>query len=237
MSTRNVGLRTFSLRRRVTLMVILVVGIALLAMAFTVQTAFQLQSERELDVKVEAKLSQVERAARGRIIYPTDFSAKYSFGGVTVLVRRPDRKLFNFNGEVESIAELGGTVQLEKPVGGGYSVILLTDSPEPAQNRLRNVLLLVGLGTLGLTVIVLIVTVRLALRPLEVMAGLSRSIALGDRGRRLAPIRTNTELGRTAVAFDQMLDALEGAEAHARTSEQQTRRFVADAAHELRTPL
>ncbi|GAA4014643.1 HAMP domain-containing sensor histidine kinase [Allokutzneria multivorans] len=237
MSTRNVGLRTFSLRRRVTLMVILVVGIALLAMAFTVQTAFQLQSERELDVKVEAKLSQVERAAKGRVIYPTDFSAKFSHGGVTVLVRRPDRKLFNFNGEVDSIAELGGTVQLEKPVGNGFSVILLTDSPEPAQNRLRNVLLLVGLGTLGLTVIVLIVTVRLALRPLEVMAGLSRSIALGDRGRRLAPVRTNTELGRTAVAFDQMLDALEGAEAHARTSEQQTRRFVADAAHELRTPL
>ncbi|MCP3804156.1 HAMP domain-containing histidine kinase [Allokutzneria sp. A3M-2-11 16] len=237
MNTRNVGLRTFSLRRRVTLMVILVVGVALLAMAFAVQTAFQLQSARELDRKVEAKLAQLDRVVKVRILHPTDFSAKYSSNGVTVVVRRPDRKLFNYNGEVDSIAELGGRVQLEKPVGFGYSVILLTDSPEPAQNRLRNVLLLVGLGTLGLTVIVLVVSIRLALRPLEVMAGLSRSIALGDRGRRLAPIRTNTELGRTAVAFDQMLDALEGAEAHARASEQQTRRFVADAAHELRTPL
>ncbi|MFB9908731.1 HAMP domain-containing sensor histidine kinase [Allokutzneria oryzae] len=237
MRTRDVGLRTFSLRRRVTMMVIVVVGVALLAMAFAVQTAFQLQSERELDRKVEAKLAQVERAAKGRPMNPSDFSAKYSFGGVTVVVRQPNGALYYYNGRIDSLAELGGTVQLDKPVGHGVSVVLLTDSPEPAQNRLRNVLLLVGLGTLGLTVLVLVITIRLALRPLEVMAGLSRSIALGDRGRRLAPIRPNTELGKTAVAFDQMLDALEGAEAHARASEQQTRRFVADAAHELRTPL
>ena len=46
-----------------------------------------------------------------------------------------------------------------------------------------------------------------------------------------------TELGRTAGAFDDMLDALEGAEATARESEARTRRFVADAAHELRTPV
>src|SRR5690606_25043392 len=66
---------------------------------------------------------------------------------------------------------------------------------------------------------------------------LARSITSGDRGRRLAPTRTDTELGRTAAAFDEMLDALEGAEAAARAEEARTRRFVADAAHELRTPI
>jgi two-component system, OmpR family, sensor kinase len=76
------------------------------------------------------------------------------------------------------------------------------------------------------------------------MTGLARSITRGDRGRRLAPSRTDTELGRAAAAFDGMLDELEGAERAARTaeataraSEARTRRFVADAAHELRTPL
>jgi signal transduction histidine kinase len=69
------------------------------------------------------------------------------------------------------------------------------------------------------------------------MTGLARSITRGDRGRRLAPSRTDTELGRTAAAFDAMLDELEGAEAAARASEARTRQFVADAAHELRTPL
>lgn len=69
------------------------------------------------------------------------------------------------------------------------------------------------------------------------MTSLARSITAGRRGGRLAPRRRDTDLGRTAAAFDEMLDALEGAEAHARTSEASTRRFVADAAHELRTPL
>jgi two-component system OmpR family sensor kinase len=69
------------------------------------------------------------------------------------------------------------------------------------------------------------------------MTALARSITRGDRGRRLAPTRTDTELGRTAAAFDDMLDALEGAERQARWSEARTRQFVADAAHELRTPL
>ena len=83
----------------------------------------------------------------------------------------------------------------------------------------------------------MLLATRLALAPLDAMTALARSITRGDRGRRLAPPRTDTELGRAAAAFDDMLDALEGAEAAARAAAERTRRFVADAAHELRTPL
>ena len=79
--------------------------------------------------------------------------------------------------------------------------------------------------------------VRLALRPLDSMAALAKTITEGNRGRRLAPTRTDTEIGQTARAFDEMLDELEGAETRARQAEERTRAFLADAAHELRTPI
>lgn len=56
--------------------------------------------------------------------------------------------------------------------------------------------------------------------------------------------RADTELGRAASAFDGMLDALENSEQRAQRSaeaaqraETATRRFLVDAAHELRTPI
>ncbi|MBL7253288.1 sensor histidine kinase [Paractinoplanes lichenicola] len=71
---------------------------------------------------------------------------------------------------------------------------------------------------------------RRALRPLEDMTAVARQIASGDRGQRLDVPRSDTELGRTAAAFDAMLDELEAGEVRMRS-------FLSDASHELRTPL
>ena len=85
---------------------------------------------------------------------------------------------------------------------------------------------------------------RVALRPLDRLTALANNITTGDRGRRLRPDRTGTELGRAARAFDGMLDALETSERRAQQAadaaqraETATRRFLVDAAHELRTPI
>ncbi|TXR55120.1 sensor histidine kinase [Quadrisphaera setariae] len=79
--------------------------------------------------------------------------------------------------------------------------------------------------------------VAAALRPLDDMTSVARGIAAGDRGRRLGSGRPDTELGRTALAFDAMIDELESAVATAERSQQQMRAFLSDASHELRTPL
>ncbi|MEC3952174.1 HAMP domain-containing sensor histidine kinase [Nocardia sp. CDC153] len=112
------------------------------------------------------------------------------------------------------------------------------------QSRLAFLLVLATAGAIGVIAVGLWFLVRRALAPLDTMTRLARDIARGHLGRRLNPSRTDTELGRTAAAFDEMLDALEGAlrdtaaaEARARASEQQIRVFVGDAAHELRTPI
>ena len=74
------------------------------------------------------------------------------------------------------------------------------------------------------------------LRPLDSMAALAKTsaratVAIGWR----RPARTPNSA--RLQAFDEMLDELEGAEKRAQQAEERTRAFLADAAHELRTPI
>ena len=106
-----------------------------------------------------------------------------------------------------------------------------------ARRTLRRVLLITGVIALLISAALVAAAVRLALRPLDSMAALAKTVSQGNRGYRLAPTRTDTEIGQTAQAFDEMLDELEGAETRAQQAEERTRAFLADAAHELRTPI
>ncbi len=85
--------------------------------------------------------------------------------------------------------------------------------------------------------ILLALVTNRTLQPLGDVAAVADEIAAGEFGRRLRPTRTDTELGRMAAAFDRMVDALEAARARAIAAESVTRRFLADASHELRTPI
>lgn len=102
---------------------------------------------------------------------------------------------------------------------------------------LQRIELLAGAGMLAVTALLLYVVVGRALRPLHRMTELAARIRDGARGRRLRPTRPGTDLGSTAATIDQMLDALETAEASARQAELRMRQFLADASHDLRTPL
>ncbi|MDL5159902.1 sensor histidine kinase [Actinomycetospora termitidis] len=138
------------------------------------------------------------------------------------------------------------TLAVEKPLADG-TVLRLSSDPgdvDAVVYRLRGVMIGVGLVGLVVSALVLLTGVTVALRPLDSMTRVARAIAGGERGRRLRPRTARTEIGRTAVAFDEMLDALDAAQdrseasaREARESEATTRRFLSDAAHELRTPL
>ena len=62
-------------------------------------------------------------------------------------------------------------------------------------------------------------------------------IADGDRSRRVPETAPATEAGQLGAALNHMLGRLDDAFAQQAASEERLRRFVADASHELRTPV
>ncbi|WP_052129254.1 sensor histidine kinase [Clavibacter michiganensis] len=138
-----------------------------------------------------------------------------------------------------SVSEASDGITLRSDLSDGTVLALSagTGSVDDTLASLGGILAVASLAFLVLAAAALVLVVRRTLRPLEDMTGVARSIGRGDRGRRLRPTRPTTELGRTAAAFDEMLDDLEHAERQALAAEARMRAFVADAAHELRTPV
>lgn len=91
--------------------------------------------------------------------------------------------------------------------------------------------------TLVLAALLLLRGIGAALAPLARVGQIAGRIAAGDRRLRLRPANAGSELGAMAAAFDAMVDALESALEQAQASEDAMRRFIADASHELRTPV
>jgi len=104
-------------------------------------------------------------------------------------------------------------------------------------NRLRLVEGLVIAGVLIALGVSAFFVVRLGLRPLDRMEVTAGEIAAGQLSRRVSPATSRTEVGRLGLALNAMLERLEQAFAQRKASEERLRQFLADASHELRTPV
>lgn len=116
-----------------------------------------------------------------------------------------------------------------RPVG----VVLVAATLRQITATTRTVFVLLvagGLGVAAVTVLGSSLLVRRGLRPLDEMTRVAESITARRFEQRLQLRRPPREVDRLARTFDAMLDRLHEAFAA-------QRRFVADAAHELRTPL
>lgn len=120
------------------------------------------------------------------------------------------------------------------------STIVFSSSNAAIGDEVTNLLLvevLVAIAALALGAILIARVTQTAIRPLSVIIETAARIAEGDSKLRLSPSRTDTDLGRLASTIDRMLDALDSAIEEARANDSATRRFLADASHELRTPI
>ena len=231
-------LNTVSLRLRVTAAVMVVLALMLILLSIAINAIFIAQSNRNLDALLagQAQLArQLARSGAG----PQQIVNRVQASGVQAyLVLRSGAE---FGTPITSGATTKATtITLNAPTRvDGASLTLSVDTTlvSGARRTLRQVLVITSVIALVVSAALVTAAVRFAMRPLDSMAALARSVSQGNRGHRLAPTRTDTELGQTAEAFDEMLDELEGAEARAQQAEERTRAFLADAAHELRTPI
>jgi two-component system, OmpR family, sensor kinase len=232
-------LNTVSLRLRVIAAVMVVLAVILILLSIAVSAIFIAQSNRNLNALLTGQAQLARQLARSGV-GPQQIVNRVQAGGVQAyLVLRNGTEFGTPITAGGSVKTTTITLNAPSPRVDGAQLTLAIDTSlvSDARRTLRRVLLITDVIALLVSAALVAAAVRLALRPLDSMAALAKTVSQGNRGARLAPTRTDTEIGQTAQAFDEMLDELEGAEARAQQAEERTRAFLADAAHELRTPI
>ena len=114
---------------------------------------------------------------------------------------------------------------------------LALDDVDAAVRRLVAVEVLAVLVILAVLGLVTWWVIRLGVRPVRQMTETAEAIAAGDLSRRVPEGAAGTEAGALGAALNGMLGRIEVAFDERAASETRLRRFVADASHELRTPV
>ena len=255
-TTSTPSLHTPSLRRRVTLVVLVLLAVMLALLGVTTTLVLG----KRLEAQLEQRLA--ERAESGSPRQPLDPSdlAKRSGGqrhlGAAAHQRRtgvrrgpPPPKAPGpgakapppVAGATTPVTRSGDTLEVSRSVGSGATLLLTADAGRHAAHRRAGADRAPGRGPGGAG------RRRPRARPRRRRRAAAprphhrpRPVDPPGRPRRAAAARpAGHRAGREPPqAFDEMLDAVGGRrEARARTSEAAPARFLADAAHELRTPL
>lgn len=258
--------RTPSLRRRVVLLTVGALAVLLTILGVAIDLTLGYQARQDLRSEFAAASSNAEEMSREKMT-AADIAGQLNTGGIRALVIDPNGGTHGdlaidptlqpgpapspptgerSDGQHHEESDESTSMVAVYPLPDGGRIVLVADTTDTTRvlNQFRRTMIISALVTLVLAAAALTAVTSLALRPLYRLTAVAREITTGDRGRRLRPDRKNTELGRAATAFDEMLDSLEESEARVRESarvaveaEAATRRFLADAAHELRTPI
>jgi len=239
-------MRTPSLRRRVTFSGVLV--FALLVVLLDIFVYLTLQRELESTL-VEVLDSRVDLARElGAQLPPRELVDRLTSLGVPVALTTADGAVIAGEPAVPrfgdgppgppstlSVPRVSASVEFEDG-----AVVEVFASRAGVRSTLARTAVLLAVGTAAAVIVAVLLfrrTAALVVAPLDEMVAAAGRTAGGQTGERLRPDDPDTELGRLATAYDTMLDTLEQALETAFAAEERTRRFVDDAAHQMRTPI
>jgi signal transduction histidine kinase len=233
-------MKTGSLRARVIITTLALLAIVLAGVVTAVTLAYRAKLDGDLHSRLTKAGAAVERA--GSAGQAKRLLPGLALEGIAIRIKPPA----GAQAPATAPAKIGSTIRARGsllildeilPDSTKVSFSASRASIDHAVTNLLLVELLVAAAALVLAALLVLQGTRTALRPLSAVIETATRIAHGDSNLRLNPSRVDTELGSLAQAFDQMVDALETAVEEARASEAATRRFLADASHELRTPI
>ena len=242
-----------TLRRRLTLMSALAVGVTVALASLVCYLAMRSELRAQVDRRLRSQGELVQRigAVRGgtlpapprRAGGPAEFSqvvgpdggVRERFGGLAIAVARGDRAVAGGEGRpflsdrtADGVHVRVITVPIEGP--GAVQLGRSLESVDAALGRLRIVLALLVVAGTAFAAAMTRLFARPVIRPISELTRAAEHIeATGDLGRRIGA-RGEDEVGRMAQRFDAMLDRVQA-------SQTAQRRLVADASHELRTPV
>lgn len=127
---------------------------------------------------------------------------------------------------------------LAREVTDGYVVVAVSlDGVRASMRRLMLMQFIAAIAILAALGAMAWWVIRLGVRPIKEMTATAAGIASGDLSVRVPSSPPGTESGELATALNQMLGTISDAMDERATGEERLRRFVADASHELRTPV
>lgn len=176
------------------------------------------------------------RAGDGRSNYSTK-----TFGGIHPPVERPQGQVLHGNIDLpdgtharyvtfEYLPPIDPELDCPNPQTATISVVRRTNDIQARMHRVQWTLVGVGGGAMLLALLITLLFVRHSLRSLGPVIRQLEGLGEGDLSRRVNGEALPTELKPLIVSINQLLAGLEA-------KIRRERRFIADAAHEFRTPI
>ncbi|MCU1394008.1 MAG: histidine kinase [Ilumatobacteraceae bacterium] len=246
-------------------LIALVIGVGAFTVAHTTRVNLQAQLDAQLDSagelvrsfdfdsqrpggpNVSTEIHQLSTIYLGLIAadgsYETLFVPDYTDAEQALPVVNVDqaRRAAGNDGTYTVQSTASGVRYRVHAIGIGHQEVVLVALPMDSVDNAVSHLIALELLVSGISGVVLLLVgwwvIHLGVRPLKSMASAASSIAAGDLSSRVPVAHPSTEAGELALALNTMLERIEVAFDERSAAQSRLQQFIADASHELRTPV